>query len=322
MRSVGLVALACALVSTAANADDTPSPIWDPPKPQKLLTPDARKFLAPGPFSYWAGTERVADGELSIATPRAAEGDGFLPPLDDHLSTTTYLRGTTAVVRGARDVNVLELSSLHDIQGGAVLGVAFRLDARDQTAAQGNVTAALPLPSRSRWWLVPSIGVGAGADFASVVIGGAEVRSDRSKPLGYSFGVEGSGWSRDRARVLGSAAVIGRVGRGVALEERIALGAWAGPDVGGELALRWTSAALQNVGTRAALYERVTFARGPGLEADLKQSTAAASSLDIALGFRHSIGASYGVALQLDEGAREGAYQRWGGELTLYGVLF
>src|SRR4051794_3903633 len=86
--------LSCILAISEARADERAKPSSAAPaqRPQKLLSPDARRFHAPSSFAYWAGTERVLDGELSPAMPRPLEGVGLLPELDDHLSTTAYLR--------------------------------------------------------------------------------------------------------------------------------------------------------------------------------------------------------------------------------------
>jgi hypothetical protein len=320
-----LVFATLALTGGSGQGSEPSSAIWAPAKPQKLLTPDARHFLAPPALAYWAGTERIFDGELSLAAPRAPAGNGFLPPLDDHLSTTTYLRAATAAGRTGGDANVLELSSLHDVRGGAVLGVGFRFDARARgagQAVQGDASLALPLPVRARLWIVPTIGVGANTDFAPHALAGAELRSDRSKSLAYSVGVEASSWTLDRARALGTIGALYRIDRAVAVEERVSLGAWAGPRVGGELALRWTTAGLQTLGERSALYERVTLSRGPVAQADSSPPDRSAFSVDLAVGFRRTLVSSYGVIVQLDEGGQEGTYLRWGGELTLYGTLF
>lgn len=298
-----------------------PVVVWAPKKPQKLLTPDARRYLAPPVLSYWAGTERVTDGELSIAPPRPPEGRGFLPALDDHLSTTSYLRGVSAFDRHGGLAHLFELSSLHDIRGGAVLGVSFRYDARDQSAVGGDATVAMPLPDRM--WLVPTLGVGAGAYFAPLVVGDVELRSDRSRPLGASLGIEGSSWVGERERVLGTVGGIYRASRIAAFEERIGVGAWAWPGIGRELALRWITAALQTLDDRTALYERVTLARGaaaPSASSLLPQYCA--MSTDVALGVRQTLVSPYGIAVELDEGGQQGTYERLGVALTLYGTLF
>jgi hypothetical protein len=321
--ALGVGVLACALASTAARGE-APALVtmWNPhPGERKPLSPDARRFLAPSPFAHWAGTERVLDGELSIATPRPLSGDGFLPALDDHLSTTSYLGLSSAYVPALRaSWNALELASLHDLDGGAVLGTSFRVDARAQTAVQASATLALPLPRRL--WLVPSIGVGAHTVFAPELQVATEVRSDRGKPLGYSAGIETSSWMYDTARIMARAGAIYRVTPAVALEQRLALGMWDGPRLRGSLAVRWISAALLSLGAHAALYERVTLTRGPVFPVDGTRPERAALSSDVAIGFRRAFGASYGIVLEVDEGAQEGGYPRWGADLTLYAVLF
>jgi hypothetical protein len=319
MRRAHVLFLVSALASDSAFADEPPASVWNPPKAQTLLTPDARRFLDPPALAYWAGTERTLEGELSLAAPRAPEGVGLLPALDDHLSTTTYLRAATAVVRHGVDANVLELSSVHDIRGGAVLGVGFRFDAREQSAVQGTASLTLPLPARL--WLVPTLGFGANTEFAPQVLVGSELRSDRGKAFGYSVGFEASSWTDERARVLGTAGAVYRVSRGVALEERVGLGAWAGGGVSGDVAMRWITAALQTLGGGMALYERVTLARGPAAREGAARPTESALSADLAAGVRRSLG-PFGVSLQLDEGGQQGTYERWGGELTVYGTLF
>jgi hypothetical protein len=311
---------ACLLTGEVARADESSS---SPPSPAPTLvplSPDARRFLVLSGFSYWAGTERVSDGELSIAPPRPSQGAGFLPALDDHLSTTTYLRAVAVPARGAPSANLFELASLHDVHGGAVLGIDFRFDARDQSAVEGGATLALPLPAG--YWFVPSFALGEGASFAPQLQASAELRSDRSKPFGYSVGAEGSTWSERRARVLVTGAVVAHVAKRVALEGRIAAGAWSGVDPSGLLTLRSTFAAVQELGLRSALYQRVTLAHGPTPNIGSSGGEAAESSVDLAFGVRHAFGKAYGFALQLDEGAQQRAYTRAGVELTLYGVLF
>jgi hypothetical protein len=40
------------------------------------------------------------------------------------------------------------------------------------------------------------------------------------------------------------------------------------------------------------------------------------------MGVRRNLVSSYGFAVQLDGGAQESTFRRFGGELTLYGTLF
>ena len=286
----------------------------------KLLSPDARRFLAPSSFAYWAGTERVLDGELSPAMPRPLDAGKLLPALDDHLSTTAYVRAAHAAVR-RRDVdwNLLELGSVHEVRGGASLGANFRVDARERTAVQGIGTLVLPMANR--FWLVPTVGVGARSDTAPELVFGVDLRSDREKRLGYAIGVEASRWTLDRTRVVGKAGAIYRVGPTAALEQRLAIGAWDGAGVGGDVAFQSTSAALQTFGDRFALYERVTLSNG--LAAPIpSRAQGSALSVDVAIGFRHLFASSYGFVAQVDLGGQQASYQRTGFELTFYGTVF
>jgi hypothetical protein len=307
--------------SESGHADEPSAVLWTPHANEVTLSsPDARSFLAPSPFAYWAGTERILDGELALATPRPVQGSGFLPAPDDHLHTSAYLSESTSYVSGEKSWNVVELSSLHDLRGGAVLGMNFRVDARTQTALQGIVTVALPLPRG--FWLLPTLGAGADSDVAPQVIFGAEARSDRSKPLGYMVGVEGSSWTYDRTRVVGKVGAIYRLSDAAAIEERVALGAWDGSRVAGDLAVQWISAARQILDDRTALYERATLTRGLAMPPTGMAPDRSTFSTDFSIGVRRNVVSSFGFAVQLDGGAQESTFHRFGGELTLYGTPF
>jgi hypothetical protein len=307
--------------SESGHTDEPSAVLWTPHANEvALLSPDARSFLAPSPFAYWAGTERILDGELALASPRPVQGSGFLPAPDDHLHTSAYLSESTSYVPGDKSWSVVELSSLHDLRGGAVLGVNFRVDARTQTALQGIATVVLPLPRG--FWLVPTLGAGADSDVAPQVVFGTEARSDRSKPLGYMVGVEGSRWTYDRTRVVGKLGAIYRLSDAAAIEERVALGAWDGPRIAGDLAVQWISAARQTLDDRTALYERATLTRGLAMPATGTAPDRSAFSADFSMGVRRNLVSSYGFAVQLDGGAQESTFRRFGGELTLYGTLF
>ncbi len=327
-RALGVaIVLAIVLVlgPHAARADEpaaTVSLAAPPPIHEKVLSPDARRFYAPGALSSWAGTERVIGGELSVAAPRPPEGEGFLPALDDHLSTTSYLQASHAFVRRYADANVVELSSLHDFQGGTVANVLFRGDARVGTGLQGGLSASIPLGST---WFVPTFLLGSGSDDAANLLGGVELRGDRSKSLGYSLGVEASRWSYDRSRILGTIGMVLRVTGTTALEQRLSLGAWSGGALDGDVAARWMLAALQTY-SWVTLYERVTLARGatPALSgADTSiPPDASAWSIDLSLAARRMLSEQYGLVLQADEGGQQGTYRRFGLELAVYGALF
>jgi hypothetical protein len=291
-----------------------------PSLPAGALASAARRFLEPAHVSYWAGTERVMDGELALVGPRPFDARGLLPAPDDHPVTTTYLRGDVSARSRARASELAELSSLHELRSGGVLGVTFRVDAREVTALQATASFAQPLPESS--WLVARAGVGAYAPFASVGEVAAELRSDRSKALGYTLGVDASTWTVDRRRVLSVAGVVARIAPTVALEERVDVGGWIGPGVDGELALRSTSAALQTLGPRTALYERVTLARGALASTSDPPAPGSALSVDVSLGARRMLGRTWGLALEIDEGGQEGTYRRGGAAVTLYGTLF
>lgn len=314
--------MGCALASGAARADETAkeTAAETAQRYKKIVKPDSRRFYAPSAFAYWAGTERVLDGELSPAAPRPFEGVGLTPELDDHQSTTAYVRGATAVRHRDPTWNLLEVASLHDLRGGAVLGTNFRVDAREQTAISGLATLAVPLPRG--FWVVPTLGVGGRTATSALFTSGAEVRTDRTKPVGYTLGVEATRWTFDRTRVLAKVGAVYRLAPAATIEQRVALGGWDGAEQGGDVAVQWTSAALQTFGERFALYERVTLAQGAALPVDGKLPDGRATSLDVALAFRHALWTSYGFVLQGDMGAQQGRYQRTGLELTLYGALF
>ena len=308
-----LVVLASSLACATALADDTAT------RAPHILGPDAQRFFAPLPFAYWAGTERTMDGELSLAMPRPFEGGSLAPARDEHRSTTTYVRFAHSELRRNDAWNAIELTSLHDLRGGAVLGASFRGDAREHTAVQG--IATLTLPVTERIILVPTIEAGARSDVVPELAGGFEMRIDRRSSRGYTLGTEVSRWTNERTRTLWKIGSVHRLSRTVAIEERVAIGVWAGQHVIGDFAMQWIGAALQSLGTHVALYERVTFARGAALPIAPAPVDHSALSLDLSVGARWSAGA-YGVVLQLDEGAQEGRYARWGVDLTLYSVLF
>lgn len=282
-------------------------------------SPDARRFLPTPWFAHWAGTERIVDGELSLAMPRPFEGERLVPKRDDEPKTSAFMRMAYSIGRRNLQWRVLELGSMHEMHGGVVLAPNFRFDEREQTAAQGSLALTLPL---RRWWLVPVVGVGARADVTPLFLLGAELRSNRELRYGYTFGLETSGWTQDRGRIMAKARGLYRFSRWAALEEGLALGVWIGSDVGASVALQWFTAALQTPRERIAVYERVTLARGVAAPADGRPIDVGAWSADVACGFRYTIGQTYGIAAQADVGGQPSHYQRFGLELTFYGTLF
>jgi hypothetical protein len=313
--------IASVLWSFSAPGAGSQSATVAPPRKvdEKAVSPDARRFLPAPWFAYWAGTERVFDGELSLATPRPLLREAFLPALDNELETSAFMRVGRSIGHRDLDWRLLELGSMHEIRGGAVLATSFRYDERETKTLQGFLALTVPI---KKLWLVPIAGVGSDASVAPRFIVGTDLRSNRELSYGYTLGLEASGWSDDRARVMGKAGAVVRLVPGAALEESIALGAWTGPAASGEVAVRWMTAGLQNLGDRAAVYERVTVARGvPSLAPGRPPETVAWSG-DVACGFRYAIASTYGFVVQADIGALPERYRRYGIELTLYATLF
>jgi hypothetical protein len=287
---------------------------------QHMLGPDARQFVAPSAFAYWAGTERIMDGELSLAPPRPWLEKSLLPELDDHLSTTAYARYVhSGLVRGRPDWNLVELASLHDITGGAVLGITLRADVRATTAVQAVTTLVVPLPRRLVF--VPTLSLGAGSDTTPLGSAAMAFRLDDTAMRDYSVGVEVSDWTYDRWRVLGKLGTLHRLSTVFAIEGYLGVGAWAGPVVGGDAALQVILAALQTLSPRFDLYERATFARGAAYQTGTAPPVNSAYSVDVAAGVRWKGSKSYGFTLAADGGGQL-SYKRWGLELTAYGMLF
>jgi hypothetical protein len=321
-RALVSTCLAAIVLSNAsAAAAQTPSTVAAPPRraDQKAVSPDARRFMATPSFAYWAGTERVFDGELALATPRPLSAGQLLAAPDDELRTSAFARAARSAGRDGLDWRLLELGSMHDIRGGAVLGTSFRYDEREEKAVQGFVALTVPVGT---YWLVPTVGVGAGAAFAPELTAAAELRSPRDRRHGYAVGLEASTWARDRVRLLGTVALVLRLGRRAAIEQRVAAGAWAAPGSQRAFTGRWIVAAEQNLGERFALYQRVTATVGaPALVED--QSAGLHTWWgDAALGFRYSFASTYGAALQADAGFLPERTRRFGGELSVYGTLF
>lgn len=314
-------------VSTAVEAQDAEPaeapapPIEAPPlrADQRGVAPDARRFLAPPTFAEWAGPERVFDGELSLGQPRPLARGGLAPALDDQPRTYASARGAQS--RGPRHLSwtLLELGTLHEVEGGAVLATSFRLDQREARAEQGGLLLALPLGRR---WLAPKVGLGAGSPVAPGVVAGAELRSDRTRAVGHSVGLEAASFTEERRRLVGQVAGLYRLGPRAALEERLSLGGWVGPGVGGEVALRWIHAGLQRLGDRVALYERATLARGVAAPAPGAREAASAWSFDAVLGTRVAVTRRYGVSVQAEAGAQPSRYERLGVAAGLDAELF
>jgi hypothetical protein len=302
--------------SNASAAPATVAP--KPAEPAKPFNPDAKRFLAPPAFSYWAGTERTRDGELSYALPRPLAEDSLLPAVDDHLGAAAYARyAHEGILKGGRDWNLAELDALQDLKAGAALGVHLRADARETTGVQGGFNAAIPIPLDL--FLVPSFELGAGSDYVARAIGGAELHTDERAPRDYAFGVEGSGWSGGRARVLGKIGTLQRLSARFALEERVAAGAWVGPLMGGQAAVIWTSAAVQTMSERLALYERCTLTRGAALTTAIPSQSA--FFVDGVVGARWTTFKPYGLAIEAGGGGEISGYGRWEVAVTGYGNL-
>ncbi len=328
MRRAGLAlvgALVCCGVSAPARAQGAfeatqPTAKLAPAGPTPL-SPEAREFLAPPSFAYWAGTERITTGELSLATPRPWVDGALLPALDDHLSTTAYVRYQRSRVAGrggATDWSLVELSTLQDIKGGPVLGLTFRADVREATALGAIAMLVYPV---SNFVVVPTLAVSAGSDTAPTEEAALEVRSNPHATHDYSIGVDVSGWTDDRVRVLGKLGAVRRLSPWFALETNLAVGAWQGASVGGDAALQVVVAALHTLTRRIALYERVTVARGPAYRPNPALPNTSAYSVDAAVGVRWSAGKSYGFTLEANGGGQE-SYTRAGLELTAYSTLF
>jgi len=296
-------------------------PIEAPPRraDQREVAPGARRFLAPPTFGEWAGAERVLDGELSLGQPRPQASGGLAPALDDQPRTHASLRGAQS--RGPRHLswNLIELGALHELESGAVLATSFRLDQREERAEQGWLLLARPWGRR---WLVPAVGFGAGSPAVPGVVAGAELRSDRTRAIGHAIGLQAASFPEERRRFLGQVAGLCRLGPRAALEARVALGAWTGPDVGGDVALRWLHAGLQRLGERVALYERATLARGLAAPAPGAREVASAWSFDAVLGTRVAVTRRYGVSVQAEAGAQPSRYERLGVAAGLDAELF
>ena len=307
-RSCGALVFAAFFVAAkVCSADPVPS--------------DAKRFFAPPTSTYWAGSERIQNGELSVAMPRPLEpGRSLAPAPDDHLSTTAFLRGSYTRNDRHADAEGLTLTSVHDLPGGATASATFGVESRDRTAIEGLAKATIPMPGRGGLVLVPSLGVGGGGDFAPLVLTGLELWTDRRKWFGGTALAEVTTWTHDRTRVLGEVAGLARLHSRVAIEQRVALGAWAGDRVGGEVAFRWTSAALQDLGHAYALYERITLTRGLVATRAPSIPFESAFSSDLAVGLRRAFG-PYGIVFQAFEGGQATIDRRRGVELTLYGTL-
>ncbi len=281
-------------------------------------TAEARSYVPPPTFSYWSGTERTQSGELSIAAARPFEGGGLAPARDTSRTTTTYVRGAYAGNRNRNDAQVLELASVHDLPAAATGSVRFIVDARATTAITGQGRATIPWPRAPGVYVVPSLGVGNGAHFSPLALADVELWTDRRKSYGATFGAEVTRWTHDRTRALAEVAALARLSGRVTVEQRFAIGAWAGPRVGGEVAVRSISASLEELPHRWALYQRVTLARGLVDPAASIVPSESAVSVDFAVALRRALG-PYGVLLQGNAGGQTGHYARWGLELALYG---
>ncbi len=286
---------------------------------QEALSPDARRFVPSPLLAYWAGTERVFEDELSPAAPRPLDRGKLLPALDDDPKTTAIMRGAASLGPGHETWQVLELGSMHEIEGGSVLSVHFRVDEREKRAEQGFVMLTLPV---EKLWLVPVVGLGAGGDFSPNLVVGNEVRSNRELPYGYAIGFETSRWTHHRDRIMAKAAGVYRISPNVALEERVAIGGWSGQQTGDRVALQWTTAGLQALGSRTMLYERATLAHSPAAPVDGTRDDSYAWSVDMACGLRRSFSSIYGAVIQASFGSQPSRYERFGVDLTLYGTLF
>lgn len=301
----------CASVATLALSALT-SPAFAQPTEQHLPPPS---------FAYWSAAERTQSGELTLAAPRRFDGDTLAPLRDDKRSTTAFLQGFYARTAAGSDADGFSLVSIHDLPASATMSTNFHVDSRERTAISGVGKATLPLPGRAHVHLVPTLGVGAGGDFDPLVITGVELWTDRRQPVGATVLTEVTRWTHDRTRVLGELAALERFGRRVALEQRVAVGVWAGSEVAGEAALRITSAALQELGRGFGLYERATLSRGLIPTTKSPVPTEGRLATDLSLGVRRTFG-KYGIAVQMFQGAQAKHYERWGGELTVYGTLF
>ena len=124
-----------------------------------------------------------------------------------------------------------------------------------------------------------------------------------------------------RVRVLGKIGTMRRLSRTFAIEGHVAVGGWAGPLMGGDVALQIIVAALHSLTDRIGLYERATFGRGAAYQVGTALPDQAAYSIDIAAGVRWKASNLYGFTLAADGGGQL-AYKRWGLELTAYGTLF
>ncbi len=311
--------LATSLVwGATALAAEEGSAALPPAVPPAAVSPDARRYLPAPTFSHWSGAERTFEGELSPAQPRPMS-DGLLPALTDELETSAFTRG--AYSHGPEPTwRLLELSSMHEVEGGSVLAANFRFDERETRAVQGALALTLPL---DELWLVPLIELGAGSSVAPRLRFANEVRSNREVDVGYSFGFEGSEWSLGRRRMLAKVGIIARVLPTVAVEQRVLVGVWRGPGVDGDLALQAISAATQRMSDGLSLYERVTLSRrAPALHAGPVLPDVSDWSVDAGVGVHYSPAETWGVVLASDFGWRRQDYSRVGVELTLYTLLF
>jgi hypothetical protein len=314
--------LAATVLFAGAEAAATPAQTIEVPPleaPQAAPSPNARHFLYPPWFAYWAGTERLLEGELAPVSIRPLENGRLLPALDDKPHTSAFMRGVHTGGSNGLEWTLLELGSLHELQGGGVLATHFRLDERESRAEQGFVVLTLPI---RRLRLVPLAGFGAKSDVTSRFVVGSELRSNREREYGFSGGFEVSGWTEDRHRLLGKVGGIYRLSSRAAIEERVAVGAWLGPRVGGDVAMHWISGHLQNFSKDLTMYERLTLARGVPAPSGPQRDDTSSWSLDVAVGSSYDISPNFGFALQVDAGTQPSRYRRMGVELTFYGTAF
>lgn len=244
-----------------------------------------------------------------------------MPARDEHRRTTAFVQGIYGRTNRGPDTEGFALVTIHDLPGGATGSTNFHVDSRDHTAISGVAKVTLPVPGRAHVYIVPTLGIGSGSDFDPLVLTGMEVWTDRRGPRGATVLTEVTRWTHNRTRALAELAGLERLGRRVTLEQRAALGVWAGPDVAGEVAMRITLAALQELGDGFGLYERATLTRGVIPTPTSAVPAFGTFASDLTLGVRRTFG-KYGVSVQVFEGGQTMAYQRWGAELTLYSTLF
>jgi hypothetical protein len=316
-----VIGVACVPARTAIAQSITTAPSSKSGDAKRPLSADARQFVSHSIFSYFAGTERVTDGVLSLAPPRDWSDGTLLPAADDHLGGTGYAGYAHSGLLKGDAWNLFELSALQDLSGGSVLGLSFRVDERAAaTAIQAASTVTIPL--QKRLFIEPTAEIGAGGDTAPVA-GGAIVGRllDDTALRDYRAGVDVSGWSYDRVRLLGKVGMMHRISRSVAVEGELAAGAWVGPLMGGDAALQVIVDALEDISARMGLYERATFARGAAYQASGALPDQGAYSVDLAVGLRWRITPAFGLVVAADAGGQP-TYQRWGLQVTLYGKLF